>query len=253
MSIQNLHDFSFNGHSLSELGAVIAKKPTHIVGIRDIDATKIQYHSGNAFTDNGRYENVEIKHKIRAVPSFCGLTFEAFCRRLTEWLYTENFEPKIYRDTYNLGYYRKGICTQIGEIVSVHKKVYETEITFDFDPFLYADNGIMPKLYESANGTIIETLYNPEKWASCPTIKIIGTGIYTLAVNNVEITATVANSLTIDKSQEDVFDDNGNSANDKINGYALPYLKAGTNTIFLSRTEGSGEFSLEIVPNWRRI
>lgn len=242
------HDFSFNGFKLSELGAVIRQRPTHIISLPSLNFVEKPYKSGDEIINYGRYSNLSYKIPIRAMPAFCDLTLEEFARKLAEWLVTEEYG--IFRDTYNNGYFRYGIVTEISDIIGVESDVYETEITFNFQPFLYSDEGQNLLTYSSTNNSISATIINPENVASEPVIKIIGSGNFTLTINGKNIYLTNAeNFIIIDKPKEDVYDNNG-SCNGKINAVELPIFKTGTNTIAVT---GNNAFTLEITPNWRRL
>lgn len=242
------HDFSFNGSKLSELGAVIRQRPTHIISLPSLNFVEKPYKSGDEIINYGRYKNLSYKIPIRALPSFCELTLEEFTKKLSEWLVTEEYG--IYSDSYNNGYFRYGIVSEISEIIGVESDVYETEITFNFQPFLYSDEGQNLLTYLSTNNSISATIINLENVASEPVIKIIGSGNFTLTINGKNIYLTnVENFIIIDKPKEDVYDNSG-SCNGKINAVELPIFKTGTNTIAVT---GNNAFTLEIAPNWRRL
>lgn len=246
--IDNFHTFEFNGHKLSELGAVIAQRPILNVAIRDINLAEIPLHSGSLIVDNKRYKNISYKYKIRAVPSYCNLSLADFTAKISEWLSTGNYE--IYRDTYITGYYRYAVVTNIMEIQAIHKDVYETEITFSFQPFLYSDTGANVISLSSTNNSVSTMIINPEQWDSEPIIKINGSGNFSVSVGSVSFNLTgVNNYIIIDKPNEDVYD-SGGSCNDKLSGLYLPTLKAGENNITIT---GNNSFSVDITPNWRRL
>ena len=241
------HDFSFNGFKLSELGAVIRQRPTHIISLPSLDFVEKPFKSGDEIINYGRYKNLSYKIPIRALPSFCDLILEEFTKKLSEWLVTEEYG--IYRDTYNRGYFRYGIVSEISEVIGVEEDVYETEITFNFQPFLYSDEGQNLLTYSSTNNSINLTLINPETVPSEPVIKITGSGNFVMTINGKNIYLTgVENYIVIDKKREDVYDSNG-SCNGKINAVELPFLTAGENTISIT---GGSAFTAEITPNWRR-
>lgn len=246
----NFHTFYFNGHFLYELGAVIAQPPTHITSMRDINFESIPGRSGDSIVDNGRYENKTLSFPIRAVPTFCDLSLQDFKYKLAEWLQVGDCTYKEYRDTYNPGYYRKGIVTEIEKTVAVKRDVYETTITFNFDPFLYSREGLTEIAVNSNNYTIT----NREKWDAEPIIKVNGNGLFTITVNTDVIEITLdGTEITIDKPNEDVYyTSTGISCNDKIDAVRLPILKPGANEITYSTGSGTG-FTMKIIPNWRRL
>lgn len=246
--MHDFHTFSFNGQELSDFGAVIAQRPKYIIAVRDIELSEMPYHSGDAIIDKGRYKNITYKIPIRAVPYFCNLSVREFAYKLSEWLDTKKYG--MYRDTYNPGYFRFGIVTQISEVEAVQKDVYQATIDINFHPFLYRDSGAATKTYTSSNNSVTATLINPEKWDSEPVIKIIGSGDFTVIIGDVTLALTGVNGyIIIDKENEDVYDSSG-SCNEKLSALSLPYLKAGTNNISIV---GNSSFSVEITPNWRRL
>ena len=253
------HTFYFNGHFLYELGAVIAQPPTHITSMRDINFESIPGRSGDSIVDNGRYTNKTLRFPIRAVPAFCSLSLQEFKYELTEWLQADDYTYKEYRDTYNPGYFRKGIVTEIEQTVAVKYDVYETAITFNFAPFLYNDNGLNKVVYNSTKNAVdavdeVEaTLENPEMWDSEPVIRIIGNGSFSCLIGDVTFGINnVVDEITIDKPNENVYDKDGVPCNDKITAIKLPSLLSGTNVIRVIGV-GDTEFTLEIIPNWRRL
>lgn len=246
--IDKFHTFEFNGHKLSELGAVITQRPTYSIAVHDINFVEIPFVSGDIVVDNKKYKNISYKVPIRAVPSLCNLSVEDFTKKLSEWLDFGDY--LIYRDTYNDGYFRYAIITAIEPVVAIFKDVYETSITFNFKPFLYSDKGLQTISKASANNAITMKLINPEKWESEPIIRINGSGNFTVAVGSTTLALTnVNNYIVIDKTKEDVYD-SGGSCNDKLSALKLPCFSTGENNISIT---GSSSFSVDIIPNWRRL
>lgn len=251
MIIDNFHTFSFDGVKLSELGAVIAQRPTIPQAEKDFDLISTPFRSGDIMRDNGRYKNIDFSIKIRTLPVFCSLTADEFAQRLAAWLKSEGY--KVYRDTYTRGYFRYAICKKISPVVSVMKDVFETTIDFSFQPFLYRDVAEEARTFISSTNLLTFTLTNPENQESLPIIRFVGTGIYSLSVNNHEyFTATVTTSMTVDKVRENVYDNSGNPCNDKISGLKIPALSVGDNAFSIVRTDGMG-IEVEVSPNWRRL
>lgn len=253
--MHDLHTFYFNGHFLHELGAVITQPPTLIAPKRDVEFFSIPGKSGDSIIDNGRYENKTLRFPIRAVPTFCNLSLQDFKYKLSDWLQVGDYNYKEYRDTYNPGYFRKGVVTEIEETVAVERDVYETAVTFNFDPFLYSDAGRQVHTYSSSLITAPAYLQNPEKWESEPIIKVSGNGMFTVSIGGNSFTITLESSdgeITIDKPSENVYDSDGNDCNGKISAMKLPTLKAGKNKIQLSALNYT-DFAMKIIPNWRRL
>ena len=251
----NFHTFYFNGHFLYELGAVIAQPPTHITSMRDINFESIPGRSGDSIIDNGRYENKTLQFPIRAVPAFCDLPLQDFKYKLAEWLQAGDCDYKEYRDTYNPGYFRKGIVTEISEVVAVERDVYETAITFNFEPFLYSDSGLQSVTFNSNSNFRIENAVfrNPEKWESEPIIEIIPSSSATMSLKINDVSVAVYDTdktIIIDVPNRNVYDVNGEPCNDLIEAPELPVLLPGNNEITAS---GTGDYAVKIIPNWRRL
>lgn len=250
--MREFHTFKYRNHNLMEFGGIIAQRPTHVIAERDVDFVSIPFHSGDEYVDNGRYKNKSFPIKIRAVPSYCNLTFSQFTRAISDWLKADGYHE--YRDTYNPGYYRIAAVSEIQDIIAVKRDVYETTVIFNFKPFLYRNAGKFPITKRTLTTDLYFELYNPENWEAAPVIKIIGTGSFLISINGTKIAAFIDDLLTIDKPNENFLDKNGDPCNDKISGLRIPYLAIGENTIHITRTDTSTDsFAVEVIPNWRRL
>ncbi len=244
-----IYDFEFNGHKLSELGAVISENPHYALSVRELDFTSIPFKSVDVITDKKRFKNLSVTYKVTSVPTFADITEQEFVNVLSEAFLT-SYEYGVLRDTYNIGYFRKAVVTGITEPTVLMSGVVTAKITFNCAPFLYSDTGATPIILTSTNKAVTTTVTNPEMWDSEPIIKINANGDFTVIVGDVTLALTGAsNYIIIDKEKEDVYDSNG-SCNDKLNALSLPYLKSGENTVSIT---GSNNFTVEIIPNWRRL
>lgn len=257
MGIENFHTFKYGNRRLADLGAVIRQQPTHVIAAPDIVLTQTPYHSGDVLVDNRRFNNVKLTVPIRAFPPYCVMSRREFAYQLSEWLYATVGTYQEYRDTYNPGYFRMGVVESIKDVVAVKRDVYETEIEFNFKPFMYSDVGNTPLVYTQTENLLDIELENPEKWASAPLIKVTGdAGIYVFDINDSDpfsVTLDSAGTFVIDKDAENVTDGNGNSINHRANGLVIPQFDAGKNEISVSRSYGTGEWTVEIIPRWRRL
>ena len=244
-----IYDFEFNGHKLSELGAVISENPHYALSVRELDFTSIPFKSVDVITDKKRFKNLSVTYKVTSVPTFADITEQEFVNVLSEAFLT-SYEYGVLRDTYNIGYFRKAVVTGITEPTVLMSGEVKAKITFNCAPFLYSDTGETPIILTSTNKAVTTTVTNPEMWDSEPIIKINANGDFTVIVGDVTLALTGAsNYIIIDKEKEDVYDSNG-SCNDKLNALSLPYLKSGENTVSIT---GSNNFTVEIIPNWRRL
>lgn len=247
-----MHDFVFNGQRLSDFGACIVELPHYSIAMRDLSFNSVLGRSGDIITDNNRYKNVELSYKISSIPNN-RMTAQGFIYRLTQWLVSSH-EYGILKDTYNTGYFRKAVVTSIETPTATLGGIVSTSVTFNCEPFLYNDTGAEKLIYTTTAGTITANLHNPEQWSSAPIIRIIGSGDYSVAVSNQTSfsISSVIDEITIDKMNEDVYDKNGKSCNDKITCLKLPEFLPGNSNVTISSTSNS-TFTVEITPNWRRL
>lgn len=245
-----MHTFEFNNKKLSDIGAVIMEKPHYTLSVKELDFTALPGKSGDIVTDKNRFKNLNISYKVSSMPLFCSYTEQEFVYALSEWLLT-SYDYKILRDTYNPGYFRKAICTNIAGPTVEATGVVWTTVTFNCDPFLYSDRGLYPITYNISQAATIN-LQNPEKWASEPIITISGSSPIALSIGDDELSISTSGlddeTIIIDKPNENVYDKNGNSYNNKVKALKLPYLTAGNNKINVL-----GNITLKIIPNWRRL
>lgn len=260
MLIDTLDTFSYNGRRLADLGAVIKQHPKQVFSLPDFNLIEMPFRNGDEIEDNVRYKNVAFKIPIIALPAFCSLTRTEFSYALVDWLLSGDRGYKIYRDSYNRGYFRYGIVTNIEPVEEVERGVYETEITISFKPFLYSDVGATPIEFSitgtssDAYGRVI--IINPEKWSSEPIITVEGSGGISVNVTGqdlIKVSDIRNGGVVLDKPAEDVYTLAGVSCNQLVSGLRLPYLKPGENFISITRLSGSGTLKVKVIPNWRRL
>lgn len=268
MLIETLPTFSYNGHSLSELGAVMKQKPRQVFSIPDINLVEMPFRNGDYIDNNGRYKNVIFKIPVIALPEFCSLTLDEFSHALVDWLMSGPIGYKTYRDDYNKGYFRYGIITSIEPVEETEHGVYETEVTVNCKPFLYSDVGTVPlefNVSNPSNNSWSTTIVNPENCVSEPVITVTGSATFTITCTGqvvgqpygepetkVKVRAQNISGFTIDKPTEDVYTLSGSSCNDLVEGLKLPKFGLGTNTILIS-TPSNASYTVKVIPNWRRL
>lgn len=250
-----IHTFEFNNKKLLDIGAVLMEEPHYPMSAKELDFTSVPGKSRDVITDKNRFKNSSISYKVSSHPWFCSYTEQEFVYVLSEWLLT-SYNYKILRDTYNPGYFRKAVCTNIADPTVEAGGVVWTTVTFNCDPFLYSDQGLQPVTYNIAQGnTSAIYLQNLEQWDSEPIITVIGESPITLGIEDDELYISTSgledNTIIIDKPNENIYDKNGNSCNNKVNAVRLPYLKPGNNEIRVVNSNSS--VTLKIIPNWRRL
>lgn len=245
--------FSFNGRTLSELGAVITEPPHYEVAVRELENISIPGKSGDIIIDKERFKNVLLKYKVTHVPTLSDLRSDEFVTALSAWLLTVYNYCEL-RDTYNAGYFRKAFCTSIGSPTAETSNAVETTITFDCAPFWYSDSGTHPVVLTPTAGTAQWQYHNPEAWAADPVIRIEGSGDFVIAVTGAKTIllqiSDVDGGVIIDTPHENVTDFSGSDVNDLVSGNLLPYLSPGSGTVTIS---GENAFTATLIPNWRRL
>lgn len=248
-----MYTFSFNGRSLLDFGAVMRQRPTYNIAVRDINLSALPYRSGDEINDSGRYKNISFSIPIRTIPPLCALEPSEFSRTLSDWLIPGNGNTyRIYRDTYNLGFYRKAVITDIDPVVAVKRDVLETKITFNADPFLYSDAGLTPVVFTADNTyTVSESLTNPFTRESLPIIKITGSGDFSCIFGGHAIIANdVEGGIVFDSPRQEIYDLTGAACNGLVSTIKLPVLMPGANQVYVT---SEAAFSVEVTPNWRRL
>ena len=249
-----LHTFEFNSKKLSDIGAVLMENPHYTLSVKELDFTALPGKSGDIITDKNRFKNSSISYKVSSMPLFCSCTEQEFVYVLSEWLLT-SYDYKILRDTYNPGYFRKAICTDIANPTVEASGVVWTTVTFNCDPFRYSYLGLQRVTFHSNSNFRIEnvTFRNPEKWESEPVIEIIPSSSATMSlkINDVLVAVEqIDKTIIIDVPNRNVYDTQNKACNELITAPKLPFLLPGNNEITAS---GTGGFSVKITPNWRRL
>lgn len=257
------HSFTYNGIDLRTVGFFIATTPKYQIAKRNFDFTSIYGKNGGVITDNGVYDNVEMQFEVNSYPYIIpNENSSELVRAFAEWLTVWDGEYKIFRDTYNPGYFTEAICTGVETIDEVAPLCLSATINFSREPFWYSDLGqeiIRPKLTSTQNAEI--EVYNPENYTAEPKITIINEGstvnALTLTVNGgqtLNILDTSYDRIILDsKKQSAYFNNYKNLANSRISCVKFPELKSGWNVIKLSATATGAFSAVEIVPNFRRL
>lgn len=254
-----MHTFEFDGKKLSDIGAIITEKPHYVLSVKELDFTALPGKSGDIVTDKKRFKNINISYKISSVPTFGSYSGseQDFVDILSEWLLT-SYSYKVLRDTYNVGYFRKAVCTNISDPVVDARGVVSATVTFNCDPFRYSDSGLFPVTFQADPEQPSQdfTLINPEMWSAEPVIKFTGAGPVDVIINDsaLQFTITAANSIIVDKPNENIYYDDvlKTPCNDIVECDRLPTLRPGANQILILNTSDN-DFIMEITPNWGRL
>lgn len=243
-----MHDFTFNGTSLSSLGGRIVQTPVHYVASRNVEFIKIYGQSGDEVIDNDSYDNVDFTVKIAFLPRLAQQTAQNLAKAIIDWLAPLQNGYYTYRDTLNPGYFTKAILKNFNEVRRDLRTVLTANLKFNRVPFWYKDSGLTPLTF-----TDQALLVNPEVYTAEPIITL--TAATTL--NNIKLTINgVETAFNIGSQYANIFDC-VTKQNYKIqNGQKVylstnlpPDLSPGENLITMS----TSQVTCSIVPNWRRL
>lgn len=256
-----MHDFSFNGVSLSSLGGRIMEAPMHTIATRDKSFSKIYGQSGDELIDNGSYNNVPFSIKIGFFTFVSRQTAEQLARAIINWLAPLQDGYYVYRDSYNEGYFTQAALVNFDQIQREMRTFLTATLNFSRVPFWYSDVGAQT-VVQNESGYV--NLHNPENIPSEPVATLEYTGTASNLVNYslymgtyISFKAsTVRNYQVFDGVQKQHYQlDNGQKIyissslppNLRPNAYYACYAK------FLATETIGRDIILSITPNWRRL
>lgn len=260
------HSFVYNGTDLRTIGFFIATPPKYQIAKRSFDFISVYGKNGGVISNNGVFDNVEMQFEVNSYPYIVPNENNAeLVRAFAEWLTVWDGEYKIFRDTYNPGYFTKAICTGVETIEEVAPLCLSTTINFSRHPFWYSDLG-QEIIRPNAKGKkeVNLEIYNPESYPAEPLIKLSGANYLSksivkineqmIDVDTISLSSNPKNHIELDCEQQSAFFDNGTQlANQYISCNEFPKLKTGWNVLNF-KTGGSNTFeAIEIKPNWRRL
>ena len=243
-----MHDFTFNGTSLSSLGGRIVQTPVHYVASRNVEFIKIYGQSGDEVIDNDSYDNVDFTVKIAFLPRLAQQTAQNLAKAIIDWLAPLQNGYYTYRDTLNPGYFTKAILKNFNEVRRDLRTVLTANLKFNRVPFWYKDGGATAITFRDQ-----ALLVNPEVYTAEPIITL--TAATTL--NNIKLTINgVETAFNIGSQYANIFDCVAKQNYKIQDGQKVylstnlpPDLSAGENLITLS----TSQVTCSIVPNWRRL
>ena len=254
-----MHDFSFNGVSLSSLGGRIMEAPMHTIATRDKSFSKIYGQSGDELIDNGSYNNVPFSIKIGFFTFVSRQTAEQLARAIINWLAPLQDGYYVYRDSYNEGYFTQAALVNFDQIQREMRTFLTATLTFNRVPFWYKDSGQTAITFYNGSGS--NEIVNPEIYTSEPIYKFITYRGFNDTVNITVNDQTI--SFVTSYHSNDYYLDNVSKQFYRISdgtkvflgAQLLPDLIQGTNTISfnLNGSMATGSFQLDVIPNWRRL
>lgn len=256
-----MHDFSFNGVSLSSLGGRIIQTPMHTIATRDKSFVKIYGQSGDEVIDNGSYNNVNFSVKIGFFTFVAQQTAEQLARTIIDWLAPLQDGYYEYRDTYNDGYFTRAALTNFDEIQREMRTFLTATLKFSRVPFWYSDVGAQP-VSQSASGYV--NLRNPEQYDAEPIVTLEYTGT---SGNNLNCTlymnqkySLLAGGATkvqvldgVTKQHYKLLDGEKTYLSKLLPPLLKPNIYYGCYAKLSIYSEKGKDLNLTITPNWRRL
>lgn len=226
----------FGGGASTDYGIVISEAPTFEQPKRKTTVFNIPGRNGSVLFQQNAFDDVTRSYNIYILPvmsvdsggSESGSLAETV-NAITSWLnsktgyqvLTDNFEPDVYRLAYYSG--NNNITNELTQYGA-------TTLTFTARPERFLVSASEPVTV--INGS---TLHNPTLFTSKPLIYLEGSGIYTIKINDIGITADVDDYIYIDCERMTAYRTSSENMNNKIGG-TFPSLVPGNNSIALVGT-----------------
>ena len=244
-----MHDFSFNGVSLSNLSGRITEAPFHTVASRDVEQVKIYGQSGDEVIDNQSYNNVPFTVKIAFLPYKTAQTANDIARAVINWLAPLQGAYYTYTDSWNPGYFTKARLTNFDEVKRELRTLLTATLKFSRVPYWYHNDG--------ASGITFTDqilLTNPENYPSEPVLQLTSSVTGTINVRiefngtPVEVSMAYGNVQFLDGVRKQHYR-MGNGEKVYLSAAVPPELVPGDNIITLN----TSQVSCTLTPNWRRL
>lgn len=257
-----MHSFSYGGRDLLQFGGRITQKPVHTVARRNVTRVKIYGKSGDEVIDNGSYDNVDFSVKVCFLPHLMGRRADELARAVIDWLAPLQGGYHEYRDTLNNGYFTQAVLTNFAQIERELRTLMTATLKFTRVPFWYSDSGTVPVAF--LNRGVDNILINPEAYPSEPVYRFHHGGSGNAGVTvGITVNGTTRTAQNLPYRDTNYYFDNvagqyycyiaGNK--EYLGTVMLPDLIPGTNILrfYVSTVEQDASYSLEVIPNWRRL
>ena len=246
-----MHDFTFNGVSLSSLGGRITEAPFHTVASRDVEQVKIYGQSGDEVIDNQSYNNVPFTVKIAFITYKTAQTANDIAQAVINWLAPLQGAYYTYTDSWNSGYFTKARLTNFDEVKRELRTLLTATLKFSRVPYWYKNSGTAGVTF-SDQGLFV----NPEIYPSEPVLNLTYTGSGTITVRitfngaPIEITmdSSYINNQILDGVRKQHYRvENGSKV--YLSSVVPPDLMPGDNIIAFD----TSQVTCTLIPNWRRL
>ena len=236
--------FEFNGHRSDEFGIRIQKKNIYSAPKFDMTLQSIPGKNGDLIVSNKRYQNVGLSYTCYVVAK----TIDELSNKITlikNWLYRDVDSYHDLTDSYDTKFKRRAIFNNKLDISDEVSKIGIFTINFSCKPQRYLITGETIEIYNSSF-----ELINPYSLSAKPYLKLNGTGIGRLIIQNdkgnfIWSFNDIDEYVELD-SEEMNFFKGTLLKNSSVEGVGFPELVEGTNVISFD----GDIISVEIVPRW---
>ena len=237
--INYINQFSYNDkRSYDDMNLIITDTPSRVSPARRVTYTAVDGRNGDIITDEGCFDNGEIKYKVTAIAE--DFEMPLLVKKIKRWLQGAAGYFTL-TDTYDPNYFYLACYNGKVDIADRLGKLGAATLTFKTKPFKYSFEG-----QRKIKITGAAILYNPEDWEATPYIKIVGSGDITLFINNASYAFTdIDEYIEVDSDIQSCF--KGTILqNSKTSFTEFPKFSEGENNIsFVGAVS-----EIVIVPRW---
>lgn len=239
-----MNSFTYNGHSSEEFGLRIEKKDIFSAPEYDASFTSIPGRNGDLIVSNHRFANIQVTYTVFLARKNISALSDTL-RNIKGWLYTEPDRYHEISDSYDTKYIRYGVISGSLDIEEQFNKLGSFTIAFNCKPFKYSKEGLKEITLENSG-----ILDNREAFASKPIITLMGTGDFSLTLQNTGYNKTwqfkgIKEGIVCDSEQMNFYYGT-ELLNGKVTGDGFPELPPGKTTLTVS-----GEVSeIKVIPRW---
>lgn len=226
----------FNGKTNLDFGIDIVKRPDIPPAVERIEEIKVKGRPGTLYKKYG-YESRQFAIDFNF---YCIDDIKAKLKEISVWINNVTDNKLKFSDDREFFYFVENAYISSSSSIELNSFVKFT-VTFIVNPYMYSEQG-------QRKTTLPSILYNMYEEAR-PIYEITGEGNLTLTVNGVATTVNVGQAITINTDKGLCYKADGTPNNIAMSGaFKNLYLKEGNN--IFSYTSG---FTVNIIPNWRRI
>jgi len=232
----SMNTLTFDGISSASFAMAVFGKTIHDSPRRSVEKVQVPGRNGALLIDNGCFENISVEYDCVITEGF------EHCIPMLRGVLCSSAGYCRLEDSFNPYEYRLAAFTDVVKVDRFGDGKGRFSLLFDCKPQRYLKTGETAIAVGSGQ---TKTLFNPTSFIARPKITVTGTGTFSIAGQQVEVTAN-SGSIVIDSEIEDCYQ--GALSRNNVVAMAndtFPVLGKGDNAV----VSPSG-MTLSIVPNW---